>query len=111
MKKRQKDCSKNFHFIFVFIEKPNIKRLNNIDLLSEPPFQNELNVVKTSKAFRGYARSYKVEIIDPKDLLIQLMASKLSIKDLFKDLLYEVKGFKYQIKVKALLIEYKKMKK
>ena len=44
-----------------------------------------------------YARTYKVEIIDSKDPLAQLEASKSSIKDLFKDLLDEVKGFKYQM--------------
>ena len=44
--------------------------------------------------------SYKVEIIERKDLIVQLEASKLSIKDLFNDLLNETKGFKYQITVK-----------
>ena len=47
--------------------------------------------------------SYKVEIIKKKDPVIQLDASKLSIKDLFNDLLNETKGFKYQIPVKVLL--------
>ena len=56
-----------------------------------------------SKAFGWYAISYKVEIIDSKDPLFQLEASKWSIKDLFKDLLNEIKGFKYQITVKVLL--------
>ena len=41
------------------------------------------------------------------DPLTQLEASKLSIKDLFKDLLNEMKGFKYQITVKVLLCKYK----
>ena len=47
--------------------------------------------------------SYKVEIIERKDPIVQLEASKLSIKDLFSDLLNETKGFKYQITVKVLL--------
>ena len=47
--------------------------------------------------------SYKVEIVDQKDLIVQLEASKSSIKDLFNDLLNGTKGFKYQITVKALL--------
>ena len=38
---------------------------------------------------------------------MQLEASKLSIKDLFSDLLNETKGFKYQITVKVLLKKYK----
>ena len=47
--------------------------------------------------------SYKVEIIQRKDQIVQLKASKLSIKDLFSVLLNETKGFKYQITVKVLL--------
>ena len=51
--------------------------------------------------------SYKVEIIEKKDPIKQLEASKSSIKDLFSDLLNETKGFKYQITVKVLLKKYK----
>ena len=47
--------------------------------------------------------SYKVEIILKKDPILQLEASKLSIKNLFSDLLNELKGFKYQITVEVLL--------
>ena len=50
---------------------------------------------------------YKVEIIERKDLILQLEASKLSIKDLFSDLLNETRGFKYQITVKVLLKKQK----
>ena len=51
--------------------------------------------------------SYKVEIVDKKDLIVQLEASKSSIKDLFNDLLNETKGFEYQITVKVLVKKYK----
>ena len=51
--------------------------------------------------------SYKVEIIEKKDLIVQLKASKLSIKNLFNDLLNETKGFEYQITVNVLLKKYK----
>ena len=51
----------------------------------------------------GYARSYKIEIADKRDPIIQLKASELSIKDLFKNLLNELKGFKYQITLCILL--------
>ena len=74
------------------IEKPKIKRLKNIDFLSELPFCKELNVIKTNHAFRGYAVSYKVELVEKKDLTEQLEASKSSIKDLSSDLLNERKG-------------------
>ena len=37
------------------------------------------------------------------DLIVQLEASKSSIKDFFNDLLNETKGFRYQITIKVLL--------
>ena len=51
--------------------------------------------------------SYKVEIIERKDPILQSEASKSSIEDLFSDLLNETKGFKYQITLKVLLKKYK----
>ena len=75
--------------------------------LAELPFYEQLSVIKRNQAFRGYAMSYKVEIIGRKDPIVQLEASKSSIKDLFNDLLDETKGFKYQIPVKVLIKKYK----
>ena len=72
-------------------------------MLSELPFYEELNVIKTNHAFRGYTMSYKVEIVGKKDPIKQLEASKSSIKYLFSDLLNETKGFKYQITLKVML--------
>ena len=86
-----------------FIEKPKVKNLKNIDLLTELPFYDQLNTIKTDHAFSRYARSYKVEIVHKKDPIVQLEARKSSIKDLFNDLLNETKAFKYQITVKVLL--------
>ena len=51
--------------------------------------------------------SYKIEIIDRKDPIVQLEASKSSINDFFSDLSNEAKGFTYQITVKVLLKKYK----
>ena len=65
------------------IKKPNIKRLKNIDQLAELPFYEQLSVIKTNQAFRGYALSYKGKIIERKVPIVQLEASKLSIKDFF----------------------------
>ena len=74
-------------------EKPKVKRLMNIDQLAELPFYEQGIVIKTNHAFRGYAMSYKVEIIERKDQILQLEGSKLSINDLFSDLLNERKRF------------------
>ena len=79
-------------------------------MLSELPFYEELSVVKTDHAFKGYAMSYKVELIEEKDPLIQLESSKSSIKELFNDLLDETKGFKYQITLKVVLKNTKALK-
>ena len=57
-------------FCNTFIEKPEIRKLSNVKLLQELPFYDELNVAKKSSAFSGYARSYKVEIVDHKDPLV-----------------------------------------
>ena len=86
---------------------PKVKRLKNIDRLAELLFYEQLSVIKTDQAFREYAMSCKIEIIERKDPVVQLKASKLSIKDLFSDLLNETKDFKYQITVKVLLKKYK----
>ena len=85
---------KDLPFYNKLIEKPKIKRLKNIDLLSELSFYEELNVIKTDRTFRGYAMSCKVEMIEKKDLLIQLEASKSSIEDLFNDLSDETNNTK-----------------
>ena len=101
------DYFKELPIYSVSIDKPIIKHLKNIDLLPELPFYDQLNIIKTDHAFSGYAMSYKVVIVDKKDLIVQLEASKSSIKDLFNDLLNEAKGFKYQSTVKVLLKKYK----
>ena len=94
------DYFKELPFYNKPIKKPNVKRLKNIDQLAELPFFEQLNVIK---AFRRSAMSYKVEIIEKKDPVVQLEARKSSIKDLFNDRLNETKGFKYEITVKVLL--------
>ena len=94
---------KELSFYNKHTEKPKTKRLESIDLLSELPFYEQLNVIKRNHALRGYAMSCKVEIIEKKDPIKQLEACKSSIKDLFSDLLNETKGFKYQIPLKVML--------
>ena len=93
------DYFKELPFYSKYIKKTKIKRLKNIDLLSELSFYEELNVIKTNHAFRGYAMSCKVKLVEKKkDPIKQLEASKSSIKDLFNNLLNETKGFKSYIK-------------
>ena len=90
------------------IEKPKLKRLKNSDRLVEIPFCEQLSVIKTNQAFKEHVMSYKVEIVERKDPIVPLEATKLSIKNLFSNLLNETKGFKYQITVEALLKKCKR---
>ena len=46
-------------------ERP-VKRLNNINQLAELRFFEQLSIIKSDQAFKGYAVSYKVEIIEKK---------------------------------------------
>ena len=101
------DYFKELPFYNKPIKKPKVKRLKNIDRLVELPFYEQLSVIKTDQAFKGYAMSYKVEIVEKKDPIVQLEASKSSIKNLFNNLLNETKGFKYHIAFKVLLKKYK----
>ena len=39
------------------IEKPKIKHLKNVDLLTELPFHEQLSIIKTHQAFTGYVMS------------------------------------------------------
>ena len=52
---------------------------------------------------RGYAETYKVEIINNRNLSDSLSVSKNSIKNLFHELLREQRGFKYIMSVKITL--------
>ena len=64
-------------------------------------------MLKSKTAFSGYAQSHKVEIADKKDVIVQLKASEIIIRELFKDLLIELKGFEYQITLAILLSKVK----
>ena len=63
------DYFKELPFYNKRIEEPKLKRLKNTDLISELPFYEGLNVIRTNHAFRRYAMSYKVEITEEKDLI------------------------------------------
>ena len=60
------DYFKELPFYNKPIKKPKVKRLKNIDQLAELPFYEQLSVIKTNQAFRGYAKSYKGELIERK---------------------------------------------
>ena len=86
------DYFKELFFYNKPIQKPKVKHLKNIGQLAKLPFYEQLSVIKTNQAFRGYAMSYKVETVERKYPTVQLELSKSSIKDLFSDLLNKTKG-------------------
>ena len=55
------------------------------------------SIIKTNQAFQRYAMSYKTELIEKKDLVIQLEASKSSIRDLFNNLLNKKKALSIRL--------------
>ena len=85
------------------IKKPRIKKLSNHELLRELPFCDDINVSRNERALRGYGETYKVKIINNKNLNDSLSVSKNGIKNLFDELLREKSDFRYIISVKINL--------
>ena len=50
--KERKRLLKEQPFYSVSIEKPKIKPFNNVDMLHQIPFCDELTIIKTAKAFK-----------------------------------------------------------
>ena len=92
------------------IKKLGIKKLKNYELLRELPFYDDINISRKERAFRGYAETYKVEIINNRNLSDLLSVIKNSIKNLFDELLREKRGFKYVINVKTDVLTVKMLK-
>ena len=51
-------------------------QLKNNELLHELPFYDKLSIEKILKAFKRYTRTYRMEITDSKDTLVQVKASE-----------------------------------
>ena len=71
------------------IKKPRIKKLSNQELLPELPFYDDINILRSERTFRVYDETYKVEIINNRNLSDLLSIIKNSIKKLFDELLRE----------------------
>ena len=70
------DYFKELPFYNKSVKKSKVKRLKSIDRLAELLFYEQLSIIKTDQAFEEYVMSYKVEIIERKDPIVQLEASK-----------------------------------
>ena len=59
------------------------------------PLYDSVGISKRERAFKNYAETYEVEVVDRISLSDSLFLAKSSIIDLFSDLLEEKRGFKY----------------
>ena len=62
------------------IKKPHVKKLSNYELLRELPLYDDIHILRKERAFKEYAETYKVEIINNRNLSDSLSISKNSIK-------------------------------
>ena len=74
----ESEILKILSFYNSYIGRPKIKKLNNVKLLKQLPFYDDLSIKKSRTAFSGYGRSYKIEIVDKRDVIVQLETSKIS---------------------------------
>ena len=58
---------------------------------------DSVGISRREHAHKYYAETYDVEVIDNKSLDDSLFLAKKSINDLFRDLLREKRGFKYNL--------------
>ena len=74
------------------------KRLTKHQILQNVlPFFDSVGISRREHAHKYYAETYDVEVIDNKSLDDSLFLAKKSINDLFRDLLREKRGFKYNL--------------
>ena len=79
-------------------------RLTKHQILSNIlPFYDSVGISRREHALKYYAETYNVEIIDRIILADSLFLAKSSIINLFKDILREKRGFKYNLEIKVTL--------
>ena len=72
-----------YNVLIDFIRSDTVKKFSNVELMSELPFYKDLGVREVSEAFKRYAKSFRVEIVDRKDPMIHLYSSRRRINELF----------------------------
>ena len=74
------------------------KRLTKHQILQNIlPLYDSAGISRRERGHRSYAETYDVEVIDRISLSDSLFLAKSSINDLFRDLLQEKRGFKYNL--------------
>ena len=82
--------------------KKRAKRLTKYQILrNELPFFDDVGILRKQYAFRNYAGTYEVEVMDSISLGDSSFSAKRSIIDFFRDLLEEKRGFKYVLSTRV----------
>ena len=77
------------------------KRLTKYQILRNLlPHFDDVGILRKQYAFRNYAGTYEVDVMETKSLDDSLFLAKKSIIDFFRELLEEKKGFKYILSTK-----------
>ena len=82
--------------------KQRAKRLTKYQILRNVlPFFDDVGILRKQYAFRNYAGTYEVEVMDSISLGDSSFSAKRSIIDFFRDLLEEKRGFKYVLSTRV----------
>ena len=87
-----------------------LKEIEQLNKPVKPPRTKKLEMLgkteKTDKALKGYTESYKMDIEDGNDPLLQLQNTRKAVKFRLSKVLASMKGFKF---VETLKVTFKKM--
>ena len=89
------------------MKKPNstVKRIVDYFKQNPIPLAPPINMTEVRRAMKGYARAFKIDIVNDSDPLIQLQETREEINRFLKCLKVEMGGFKYS---EALEVEFYK---
>ena len=87
------------------IKIPPIKKIKELWIITRFTILWWYYYFKKKRAFKRYADTYEVEIINNRSLSDSLTVSKNSIKNLFDELLRERRGFKYELMIMSVILE------
>ena len=67
------------------------------------PYYDTVGILRKQHAFRSYAETYEVEVVDKISLSDSMLLAKSSIIEFFSDLLSKKRGFKYILSARVTL--------
>ena len=83
------------------------KRLTKYQILTNIlPFHETTGISRKQYAFKRYAETYNVEVMDSKSLDDSLFLAKRSTDDFFRELLEEKRGFKYILSIRITFTKW-----